>query len=1662
MRFPRIFAAAMLLLPLATSGCSCGASMVPQVFGHDAAGGGGAGIDGGTSTSTATGSGSLDGGTSTSTATDAGLPGLDGGAGTSTTSDGALPVPDAGTSTGAADGGATGGADGAAQADGGGTGGSDGGTLADGGAPVDAGPGDGGGILGITTAALPAGSVGAAYAQLVGASGGAPPYSFALGAGVLPPGLSLSPSGQLSGVPGSPGRFTFTLVVSDAASGRASATFTLVVQPPVGGSLTVTTARLPNGVVGAPYAAALAATGGAAPYTWTVASGALPPGLGLGADGTIGGTPTTPGGSSFVVRVRDAGQPSLVATATLAITVLGNAGGLQITTAALPGGTVGHPYTAALSASGGLAPYSWSVSSGMLPPGLALTSAGVLSGTPALAGSFSVTVQVSDGSTPLERAAQPFTVVIVPPPLQVTNPGLPSGIAGERYSAAVQVTGGVAPYAFAVTAGALPAGLALDPLAGTIQGIPASAGQASFTVQVADSARPQDLTSQAYTLAIAPATTPLAVTTSRLPQAIAGVAYTASVTAAGGTAPYSFAVVGGSLPDGVTLGASGAVAGTPARAGAFGITVQVTDASARQATGTVALTVVPPLLLAGGALPQGQVNAAFAASVSASGGVPPYAYAVRAGALPPGVDLSPDGTLSGAPTSAGVFGFTVGVGDASSPAQSATQNFAITVVAPLAITSATLPDGTIGSAYRAPLLATGGTPPYAWAISAGALPTGLALDRGTGILSGTPSQAGMFSFTVAATDASSPAARATRPLEITVHVPTALAIDTGALPGGIVGRQYSGVLAATGGTAPYTWSISAGALPAGLSVDPASGLISGTPSSPGTVTFTVEVADAEAPTAVATRQLSIIVSNPLVVSTAVLAEGVTGVAYAAKLVATGGASPYGWSISAGALPPGLSLDSSGAIHGTPSAAGSFAFTAAVTDSGSPQQGASAVLTITINAALTLGTSNLPVGTVGSPYTAILSASGGQLPYSWTVTAGALPAGLTLDAARGVISGRPTTAQHASFTIGVSDAAAPNQTASRAFTVIINGAGTLTISTAALGGGAVGVAYAASLGATGGTTPYTWALSAGSLPPGLTLGAATGAIGGTPTAAGTFSVTVLATDASVPPQMATRQLAITVAPPLVITTASLPGGVTGAAYGAPLSATGGTSPYTWSLRGGALPAGLALNPATGVISGTPVAAAGTSSFQVQVADSGTPLQTATASLQIVVTAALTIGTSQLANAIVNRPYQVALAASGGTPPYAWTLAAGALPAGMTLSPAGVLSGVATTAGSSSFTVQVTDASAPSQSVTRNLTLLVTPSLVIVTTSLPKATEGDAYAVQLFAQNGNRPYFWSQISGTMPAGLFLGANGVIQGTPTQAGSFSFTVEVADASTPSDTAAAMFTLEVSAVGTLSITTASLPGAVTGTAYLATVAANGGTTPYTFTLARGTLPPGLTISSGGTISGTPSQTGTFSFTVRVADASTPRQTAMRSLSIAVSAPLVISTMTLSDGVRGTPYSGNLVGSGGTLPYGWSVSAGALPPGLAVDAGTGVVSGTPTSAGTFQFTITLDDASSPQQSARRAFMITIVRPLTITTMTLPNPQLGVPYLQRIATSGGTRPFGWSVSAGTLPPGLLLDATTGTIVGLPLQAGTFTFTVRVTDSSNPLQQALAQYTVTVN
>jgi hypothetical protein len=310
--------------------------------------------------------------------------------------------------------------------------------------------------------------------------------------------------------------------------------------------------------------------------------------------------------------------------------------------------------------------------------------------------------------------------------------------------------------------------------------------------------------------------------------------------------------------------------------------------------------------------------------------------------------------------------------------------------------------------------------------------------------------------------------------------------------------------------------VSAGALPAGLQL--AGDTISGTPTHAETATFTVKVAGVDGNTA--TRQLSIAVEPPpLGVTTSSLPGGKAYVAYSSQtLAATGGRSPYTW--SATGVPAGLALGADGVLAGTPTGPSTTPLAVTVKDADGRSASVSLALTIQDVDPLTITTPALPPGMQDVAYDQTLSATGGRGPYTFTADPSSLPAGLTV--AAGKLSGTPAGPGTNQVALTVTDV--DGRTSAKTLALQILPPGT-EITTASLPTGQRDEAYQAQLSVLGGTAPYTWSISSGTLHAGLTLDPATGEITGTPTTGGNNSITFRVVGADNVPATKTLSLSI---------------------------------------------------------------------------------------------------------------------------------------------------------------------------------------------------------------------------------------------------------------------------------------------------------------------------------------------------------------------------------------------------------------------------------------------------------------------------------------------------------------------------------------------------------
>jgi hypothetical protein len=446
------------------------------------------------------------------------------------------------------------------------------------------------------------------------------------------------------------------------------------------------------------------------------------------------------------------------------LTLTTNGTAVSLPAATHPPAMVGRSYATSFAPAGGLAPYTFSLSTGTIPAGLALNSGGSLTGVPTTAGTYTFTVRVSDLTT--SAATRAFSVTVAPPLTLAAN-GPAAAMAGRAYSGNLKASGGTAPYTFSLASGALPNGVSLDST-GTLSGTPTQAGTYTLLARVTDSNG--FASTRTYALVVEPV---LSLNAGIPPVATVGAAYSTTFTASGGQGPYLFGLSpGSSLPPGLTLAPNGVLSGTPTEAGSYNITVQVVDAGFFSATAARTVTVKPALTLSADGLPDGTVGSPYSARFSASGGTEPYRFSIVAGAPPAGLRLTVGGTMSGTPTTRGTSSFTVQVTDANSVVDR--RQFSVTIQAPAVTPSPTVtptenvaaptiltskvPRARVGRKYAAKLRAS---PPGVWRVVSGKLPKGVRL-KASGRILGKPKKAGAFRFTALVTVGDQSASRAFR------------------------------------------------------------------------------------------------------------------------------------------------------------------------------------------------------------------------------------------------------------------------------------------------------------------------------------------------------------------------------------------------------------------------------------------------------------------------------------------------------------------------------------------------------------------------------------------------------------------------------------------------------------------------------------------------------------------------------------------------------------------------------------------------------------------------------------------------------------------------------------------------------------------------------------
>jgi len=1236
-----------------------------------------------------------------------------------------------------------------------------------------------------------------------------------------------TPIGHLAGLAYTNGK----LYVADSGAG---AIYELQVDPQP--SPAITSALTAAATVQANFSYQVQVGGGIGPYTYGATG--LPAGLSINSAGLISGTPTLAGIFPVTLTVTDSTAPTpLIAPASLQLTV----GALTVTSSLTATAFVGNFFDYQVSFGGGSGTYTYAATG--LPAGLALDPVfGSITGTPTDNGTFAVTLTVTDTSVPANTGQA--TLLLSIGEIEFIGFYSATAIANQPFAFPILEYYGTPPFTYSAIG--LPAGLSINANSGLITGTVTAAGYANVTVTVTDSSDPAVAGQEQLVLYIDSfgMQSPIYVT------GTVGTAFSFLPPTAGGTPPYTY--TSPSLPAGLALNPNtGAITGTPTTSGTSYISVGVSDSLANSNNSYVVLTVAPQTpapTLTGPVAASGQVGTFFSYTPTSTN-----AMSFGATNLPPGVTLNTtSGVFSGTPTQAGVYVVSLtATNSTASTEESITVTLAAAPSAP-AYTGSDTPSGTEGTALNF-------TPTYtnaatSFALTAGTLPTGLGFNTGTGAITGTPTQVGVFPLSLQATG---PGGSVTTTLSLTINsAPGAPVISSLSTATATVGASFTFTVTSS----PAPLSFLATGLPPGLTLAPgSSGLISGIPTSAGTYPVQLSATNAigTGPTATLALTVNPSASAPVMTSAAVV-PATAGTTLTYNLTASN--APSSFAVTSGTLPAGLTFGGT-SIGGIPTQVGQTTIWLAATNTA----GQGPALGVLFNVA---PAANTPVITSNGTANAQV---GQNFSYSITAThsptgfaAAGLPASLTVNLTTGVISGVPASATTTAASVSLTASNASGASNPKILLLTVASApATSVITSASTGSGQVGTAFTYLTTATASPTSF----AADNLPAGLALNTTSGAITGMPTVAGTFAVTLQAGNAAGSGPTSTLTLTIAAAPlaPAITSPATAIGQV-GVAFSYTIAAAGTITDYAAT---GTLPLGLALNTSTGVISGVP-ADPGTTLISLTATNAaGTSLPqnlsiTINPAANVPVITSPDVAEGQVGqSAALDFPYTITATNMPGTPPFppAATLEAVNLPPGLAVNPAtGVISGTPTEEGT--FVAGLVGTNASGSSAVFNLTIYILPAATAP--AITSALAFDAQVGVFFSTTvtaSNTPFAYEVLGA--PAWMTVASStGVISGTPTSPGTV--TMQLVASNGAGDSPPATLTLQVAAAANTPVISSSQTSAGTvGTNFTYQVTVGAGPPAPSSYLATG-LPSGLTLNPvTGAITGNPTASGTFAVSV-------------------------------------------------------------------------------------------------------------------------------------------------------------------------------------------------------
>ena len=1310
--------------------------------------------------------------------------------------------------------------------------------------------------------------------------------------------------------------------------------------------------------------------------------------------------------------------------------------------------------------------YSFSLVGEALPDWASFnTATGVISGTPtevSLLGPYSIRASDSAGQTALSSA---FTLqVSAADPLRANANASYDAAFGEPFSILLGTTNAQGKITWSLET-ALPDWASLDANTGRISGTPDQVGTTTGIILRARDALGNSGTTRAFSIAVAP---PPPLTIDNLPstyQAEISNSFSASrPTPRNGTSPYSWSIASGTLPTWATLSSStGIISGTPnTLTDSSGISLRVTDSTGNTAVSNAFDISVSPATLRVSSTPAPAKMRAgetlTTASPSISGATADITWSLARGTLPPWATLdASNGQISGVSVDAGKWsGIILQAKEAGTNRTASSAPITIEVVP--AYPEIQVTTSVQARSYRELTVTPStvgviGTP--TWRVSSGTLPSWLTLNTATGALTGTPTEIeSSFTITLTVRDSrdsreGTSAAITIEVLDGTPYIEVEPSYEVRSSASFAIIPEVHDTIGAT------SWAITGGMLPDWASLNTASGKITGTPTTTTTApdirltvtdsrgvsghSSTFAITSAPPLIANANQTSFALRAGEQVLTATPTSSGVSGIAT--------------WSTK-NTLPAGLTLDpNTGIISGIARSTGKYPITLTLTDSGDGASSNAVPYTISVLGAPTASIATDISARVGHEVDVLPSSTNTIGNVTWSVASGTLPAWASFDPATGRIRGIPTTAGNSTTAVLklLDEDGATANTASFRFTVSSRIRVDLKSTTVA---GRVQRSFSyAPLAADGAIGDVTWSLASGTLPTWATLDPSSGRISGTPTAATTFSFSLSATDTEGNVGTSSTISATITTNPIV----SVSDRTTrvNASFSYQPGVSGVIGSYSTFSTGNALPSWAKIS-ATGRITGVPDTTGSWTGLRLRVIDaegvSGT-----SEPFSITVSSGISVDqTSSATQFRISSNVSVpAPTTSGTTGTVSWSLGSGSLPDGVSInSSTGLISGQAKNSGLFTYRVRATDLSDGAYALSAERTIRIWPMVSVANVPAEYVAHAEtpfSLSPAPIARNIRGGQTWSVYQGTLPPWATLNTStGQITGTPTDAGVWSnIRLRVLDSWDSRSAASAPFSIRI-VPEMVVINMSTSYSARYGFPFIQAVpVARNAIGQVSWEVAQGTIPPWASFDSAtGLISGTPDEIGNWNdIVIRATDATGAAATSVLFDISSYSEP----SITMPSGALqfriGTAASITPTGKGTVGSRLWGISNGIIPPGMSINPSTGHITGTPTTSGSYPFTVRMTDGYDGKFAEGNA------SPSVADALVLTNIddeyriRLGNYLSTGQAALLGARSSISFTSTGTLPAGISFS--NGRYSGIPTTAqtaGTHTVVLRARDS----------------